>query len=148
MPACPKTCSHLFAGSPADSCSSHAHCLPTKLLYPASVLLFTLGFLSNFSSVPNNLILLMCRYLTTTHVLTPSVFFFSFLHSIDLSTLDQYCILLKLSSCYLITHQAFHTYIIFSLNCLQIGPMMPISFLFTNRLLLCNAVHPVYILLL
>lgn len=75
MPACPKTCSLLFAGSPAGSGSSHAHCLPTKLLHPASVLLFTRGFLSNFSSVPNNLNLIICRRLTKTHVLTPSVVF-------------------------------------------------------------------------
>lgn len=68
-----KLLSSLLWLSRIDSGSRHAHRLPTKLLHPASVLLFTLGFLSNFSSVSNNLHLTIFRHLTKTHVPTPRV---------------------------------------------------------------------------
>ena len=98
-----------------DSGSSHAHRLPTKLLHPASVLLFTLGFLSSFSSVSNNLYLIISRYLTKTHALAPRVCFFctrqTFTHWASTMFIP-----LKSSSCYLIIHHVFHTYNIFCMS--------------------------------
>ena len=73
--ACPKTCSSLCWLSLPDYGSNHAHHLPAKSLHPASVLLFTLGFLSSFSSVSNNLYLTIFRRLIKTQVPAPRLQF-------------------------------------------------------------------------
>lgn len=122
-----------------DSGSRHAHRLPTKLLHPASVLLFTLGFLSNFSSVSNNLHLTIFRHLTKTHAPAPRGQWGCFALSRPLYIEQGSPVYsLEIKFLLLIIYRVFHTYSISSLNCLRIGSMISKSFLFVSELLLVH----------
>lgn len=134
MPACPKSCSLPFAGSPSQilvlvmpiACQQSCYILHLcSYLRPASSPTFLPSLIICILPFSDTWSKLMCQLLR--------VLFFLVLSRL----LHIEPIPLKFSSWYLIIPQVIHIYTISSLTCLRIGAMIPTSFLVANGLPYC-----------